>query len=109
MHLEDIIKRGSVSVDDDIRFDYHISVLRLFGKDLKGHMTATYRLEDDWRIWFPKLYKNRDFINELLNDGTTLEMNQLQTSQIVSAKIFPVDEPGERIIFAPRQTSKYKN
>ncbi len=100
MNLEDVIKRGSISVDDDIRFDYHISVLKLFGKDLKGHMTATYRLEDDWRIWFPKLYKNRDFINELVNDGNTFEMNQLPTSQIVSKKIFPEDEPGERIIFA---------
>ncbi len=81
MNLEDIIKRGSISVDDDIRFDYHISVLRLFGKDLKGHMTATYKLDDDWRVWFPKLYENRDFINELVNNDSTFEMNQLPTSQ----------------------------
>jgi hypothetical protein len=98
--VDDVIERGSISIDDDIQFDYHVDVIRLFGKGYKAHMQATCRFDDDWIIWFPKLYKNRDFINELLNDGNTLEMNQLPTSIIVSEKIFPEDEPGKRIIFA---------
>lgn len=98
--MENVAKQGSISVDDDIRFNYHIDVLKLFGKDLRAHMTATYKIDDDRRIWFPKLYKNRDFVNKLANDGNTFEMNQLPTSLIVSKKIFPEDEPGERVIFA---------
>lgn len=97
MGLEDILRQGSISVDEDKRFKYHIDVLRLFGKNLKAHMTATYRLDDGWRVWFPKLYTNRDFCNELI--GNTFEMKQKPTSQIVSQKSFPKDEPGQRIIF----------
>ena len=98
--LDDVIKRGSISIDDDFQFDYHVDVLRLFGKDYKAHMQATCRLDDDWVIWFPKLYKNRDFINKKLNDGKTIEMNQRLGSLIISKKHFPEDEPGKRIIFA---------
>lgn len=98
--VDDVIKQGSISIDDDIQFDYHVDVIRLFGKDYKAHMQATCRLDDDWVIWFPKLYKNRDFINELLEDGKTIEMNQLPGSSIISIKHFPEDEPGKRIIFA---------
>ena len=111
MHFEEVIKQGWISVGDDIPFDYHIEVLRLFGRELGAHMQATYRLDDDWRIWFPKLYGNHDFKNELSTDGNTFEMNQLLTSQLVSQKIFPEDEPGQRIIFAhnvdPKSNKKY--
>jgi hypothetical protein len=100
MSLEEAVKQGSISVDDDVCFKYHVDVLKLFGKDFKAHMQATYKLDEYWRIWFPKLYKNRDFINKLLNGGETLEMNQLPDSLIISKKHFPEDEPGRRIVFA---------
>lgn len=93
-----MILSNALSADEDIRFKYHIDVLELFGKHLKAHIQATYRLDDDWLIWFPKLYRNRDFINEYADE--TIEMKQLGTSIIVSKKIFPDDEPGNRIIFA---------
>ncbi|MBP6880624.1 hypothetical protein KBC31_03285 [Candidatus Saccharibacteria bacterium] len=100
MTIEDVINQGYISIDDDIRFKYHVEVLRLFGKNFKAHMQATYKLDENWRVWFPKLYRNGDFINELLNADKTFEMNQLPTSSIASQKYFPRDEPGERIIFA---------
>lgn len=86
--------------DDDMQFNYHIDVLRLFGKNFKAHMQATYKLNEDWRVWFPKLYRNGDFINTLSDNGEYLEMNQLSDSLIQSGKIFPKDEPGKRIVFA---------
>lgn len=98
--LDDIIKQSLISIDDDIRFDYHIDVIRLFGKNLKAHMKATYKLDDDWKIWFPKLYKNRDFFNEIIEDGNTIEMNQLPTSIIIGEYQFPEDQPGQIIVFA---------
>lgn len=98
--VDDVIKRGSISVDDDMQFDYHVDVIRLFGRDYKAHMQATCKLDYDWMIWFPKLYKNRDFINEILDDDKTIEMNQLPSSLIMSKKHFPEDEPGKRIVFA---------
>jgi hypothetical protein len=96
------VQQKSISIDDeDVRFKYHVDVLRqIFGKSLKAHMQATYRLDDDWLVWFPKLYENRDFKNELLDGGKSLEMNQLRGSLIVSKKLFPKDEPGKRIVFA---------
>lgn len=92
---------ATLSVNNVDRFKYHTDVLRdIFGKNLKAHMRATYKLDEDWRVWFPKLYKNNDFINELLNNGKIIEMNQLSESTLDGYKKFPKDEPGRRIVFA---------
>lgn len=108
--MADILKKGFITVDDDIRFKYHTEVLRLFGKELKAHMKATYKFDDKWMVWFPKIYKNRDFINEMLNDGKTITMRQLPTSLLESDKTFP-EELGECIVFAhfidPSTSKKY--
>lgn len=63
-------------------------------------MQATYKLDEDWRVWFPKLYKNNYFINELTDNGQIIETDQLPESTLVGNKKFPKDEPGQRIVFA---------
>jgi len=100
MTIDEVLRRGLINIDDDLSFRRHVDVLRLFGKDLRAHMRATYKLEEDWRVWFPKLYGNNDFINTLSDSGVTLEMNQKPESLIMNDKIFPLDEPGQRIVFA---------
>lgn len=92
--------RLNLSANDNTRYKYHTDIIRLFGKDLKAHMTATYKIDEDWRIWFPKVYQNSDYINKLSEDGTSFEMNQLPESELTAQLIFPEDEPGNRLIFA---------
>ena len=91
---------SSISIDDDYQFHTHVDVLKLFGKSFRAHMQATYKLDEDWRVWFPKLYRNGDFVNELLDGGKIVEMNQLPGSLIIGMNSFPEDQPGKRIIFA---------
>lgn len=112
MGLNEVTKLGSISIDDDVRFNYHVDVISLFGINLKAHMQGGYKLDDNWFIWFPKLYKNRDFINEMVSDGNTvsISMRQLPTSIIESDKSFPKD-PRECFVFAhlidPTTGAKY--
>lgn len=110
MNSENKIKQESISVDDNRRYDYHTDVLRLFGRDLKAHMKATYKFDGNWMVWFPKIYKNRDFRNEMLDEGKTITMKQLPTSLLESDQTFP-EELGECIVFAhlmdPSTNTKY--
>lgn len=72
--LQDLISKGSLSVGDDITFPTHLEVARLFGKDYKGHQRAIIRLDDDHDVWFPKLFKNTDWLNVVSRDGAEITM-----------------------------------
>lgn len=69
-----LIQRGTLSVADDVDFRTHVEVARLFGFDYKGHQQATIRLDEHTHIWFPKLFPNKDWINELNRSGTEITM-----------------------------------
>lgn len=99
MNLTEVILRGSLSVDDDVRFHTHVEILKLFGKHYGAHMTATYRPDNQWCVWFPKLYPNGDWDNRL--DGESLVMNRRHEGVLDEKYMnFPEDEPGKRIVFA---------
>lgn len=83
------LERGVLSVSDDARFRRHIDALKLVGKDYKGHQSATAGLfspknlgEDDGAFvaWFPKLYKNGVWNNQLMNEGTRIEAHTTDNS-----------------------------
>lgn len=69
-----LIRRGPLSTSDDVDFRTHVDVAKLFGFDYKGHQQATIRLDEHTEIWFPKLFSNPDWINELSPDGTEITM-----------------------------------
>ncbi|OYW85992.1 hypothetical protein B7Z17_01330 [Candidatus Saccharibacteria bacterium 32-49-10] len=93
------IDKGSVRVDDTARFKTHVEVAKLFGKDMAGHQRATLRLADDWLIWFPKLYKNGDWDNQISKDGNVVTMTYVPGGQYGDGKSYPESDPGKRIIF----------
>ncbi|MFA9468721.1 AbaSI family restriction endonuclease [Streptococcus sp. E24BD] len=62
------IDRGKLKVTDNAKFRTHVDVLKLFGKDYKGHQRATWKILENTQVWFPKLYSNRDWTNELIDD-----------------------------------------
>jgi hypothetical protein len=101
MNINELLNRGSISVVDDARFQYHVGVLRLFGKNYKAHMQATYIPDDNWCVWFPKLYPNGDWDNKLLDNGNVIIMERKHEGVLEEkTMIFPDDQPGQRIIFA---------
>ena len=75
--LDDVIARGSLSVNDRIPFNTHVQVSKLFGRDYNGHQSATMRLDEFTEIWFPKMYPNGDWDNSLSADGDMITMRHI--------------------------------
>jgi hypothetical protein len=90
--------KGSIRVDETARFRTHVEVAKLFGKHYAGHQQATLRLDDDWHIWFPKLYKNGDWDNQISPDGKTVTMRYVSGGQYGKGHVFPQRTPGKGII-----------
>ncbi|MER0122920.1 AbaSI family restriction endonuclease [Streptococcus sp. ZJ100] len=63
--VEPAIDKGTISINDGFKFRLHTDVLKAFGRDLKAHFKATYKLADNVELWFPKLYQNKDWVNAL--------------------------------------------
>ena len=61
------IDRGSISVQDDVAFLTIADACNCFGHKYEGYQRATARhvYEDDKILWFPKLYKNAGWENEI--------------------------------------------
>lgn len=74
MTIDELLSTGTLSINDEITFRTHVEVARLFGKDYKGHQQAIIHLDHDTAVWFPKLFRNADWINELSRDGTEITM-----------------------------------
>ena len=95
------LKRGYIDVKDNVVFLNHRDTLRCFGyKKEKGHMQqATWTIQGTKKhVWFPKLYKNKDWNNSLSDDFKTIEMKRTDNS------ILPKVGHTEAIVFA-----HYKN
>ncbi len=71
------LSKGTLSVSDDARFRTHVDVAKIFGKSLKGHQRALIKLDDSKSVWFPKLYENGDWNNQLTSDGKLIEMEKV--------------------------------
>ncbi|WP_216695545.1 HNH endonuclease [Dietzia psychralcaliphila] len=72
--LDQLIRRGTLSVRDRIPFSTHVQVAELFGRSYKGHQSATIRLDEFTSIWFPKMYPNEDWDNSQSEDGNLIIM-----------------------------------
>lgn len=51
MTLDELIKKGSIDVNDNVHFRTHADVLRLFGRDLKLLQKSFVRHPKDENVW----------------------------------------------------------
>lgn len=75
--LEELIAAGSLTIHDRVPFDNHLEVARLFGREYKGHQSATIVLDDMTQVWFPKIYPNKDWDNSMTRDGEVITMRHV--------------------------------
>ena len=93
------LKRGYIDVKDNVVFLNHRDTLRCFGYKKGHHQRATWTIKGTKKhVWFPKLYKNKDWNNSLSDDFKTIEMKRTDNS------ILPKVGHTEAIVFA-----HYKN
>ncbi len=67
-----------ISVSDDARFRTHVDVANtIFGFRYRGHQQALIRLAAGKFVWFPKLYENGDWDNQLKSNDTKIVQTEL--------------------------------
>ena len=72
--VEHWLSLGVLSSDSPAMFKRHIDVAKIFGRNLKGHQNAVLNIGNGASVWFPKLYKNGDWNNDISPDGNTITM-----------------------------------
>ncbi len=72
--VEHWLSLRNLSSDSPAMFRRHVDVARIFGRNLRGHQRAVLNLGDGASVWFPKLYKNGDWNNDISPDGNTITM-----------------------------------
>ena len=82
------IDRGYIDVADNVVFQNHRDAMRCFGYT-KGHFQrAVWKIPNsDKRIWFPKLYPNKEWNNELSEGFDKITMRSLTGRDLSGSKI----------------------
>lgn len=73
------IERGRIEIGNDAVFRSHVDVIRCFGKTLEQHARGSWKLpnDSDAIVWFPKLYPNSGWLNDLSEDGKEISEKQV--------------------------------
>ncbi len=72
------IKRGYIDVSDNVVFLTHRDALKCFGYKKGHYQPAAWKIpETDKQVWFPKLYKNKDWDNDLSENFDTITMKYI--------------------------------
>ncbi len=69
------IAQGYIDLDDDVAFGIEADAASCFGKHYAGLQLGWIRhpIESEkMGIWFPKLYKNKEWSNRISGDGKTI-------------------------------------
>jgi very-short-patch-repair endonuclease len=97
------IEKGFIRVEDDVAFKTLVDAANCFGNNYKGLQKggAKHPNEPTKVIWFPKLYENEGWNNQISNDETTIteicklpDLVNQHINKVVNGKIHT------RIIFA---------
>ena len=77
------IQKGSIEVSSNVALRRQVDVIRLFGTEFKGWQKGTWPWKSpiggtNYQVWFPKLYKAKDWTNSISNDG--LKIRETQTN-----------------------------
>lgn len=90
--VEPWLKAGKLTISDGAKFRTHADVLRLFGKNFSLHQAASSPLNEKVQVWFPKLYKNKDWVNSISPDGEIIEQtrvgNDMEIKEIKDSIVF---------------------
>jgi len=91
------IKEGSIDIKNNVAFRTQRDAKILFGYK-RGHTrNATWKVKETGQImWFPKLYKNADWNNELSADGKFIYSSHASGKQHKGGTVIPT----EVIVFA---------
>jgi hypothetical protein len=101
------LKRGFINVNDNVVFRNHRDSLKIFGYDKGHYQRAVWRIKDKNEfVWFPKLYRNKEWNNKLLDGGDKISQEMILNNQSVPFQNWESnrDLNEKRIVFA-----HYKN
>ena len=77
------IRKGYIDVSDNVGFLYKKDALKLFDYNGGHYQSALWRIKSiDKEVWFPKLYKNREWNNSLSDDLKTIKMKMKNNTEI---------------------------
>lgn len=85
------IDRGYIDVNDDVAFRTMADAASCFGKDYSNGLQLSYiphPTEQRKRLWFPKLYKNNEWNNQISNDENTI----VSTTELIEKSKANVDK-----------------
>jgi very-short-patch-repair endonuclease len=99
------IRRGYIDISDNVAFKRIKDACNCFGHDYKGYQKAGASHPDsEILLWFPKLFPNDDWINEITDDENTIyerntddEISDEHVSSVLTQK---KGEKHKRIVFA---------
>ena len=93
------IKRGYISLDSGAVFRTHKDALQCFGYDKGDYQRSIWKVPNtDYIVWFPKLYDNNYWKNELSVDGGLISVENSQSE--ISERGRASDLEKRRIVFA---------
>ena len=103
------IDRGEISADEDVAFRYIYDACNCFGHSYKGPIQARglvkHKIEDRM-LWFPKLYLNEDWDNQLSVDEDTITMIKHEgNTEFFEKSINTEDDLKERLTFPKVRTN----
>lgn len=93
------IDKGYINIDDNAEFRTIANAASCFGKNYKGLQRSYFRhpKELNKRLWFPKLYENREWNNQISEDELEItskskfsERNQQEIDKIDADKEYIV-------------------
>lgn len=97
------IKKGKISLKDNVPFRTCKEVCNCFGYNFKGfqHGIVKHPLKSDTYIAFPKLYPHGEWLNEISKDGNVIrESNKDQKKNLESIRVWLGDPRNIWIVFA---------
>ncbi|MDA7542290.1 hypothetical protein N8819_03240 [Gammaproteobacteria bacterium] len=102
------IETGSIDVKNNIVFLNHRDCLKLFGYKSEGHFQQAWWDKGtkhlNQAVWFPKLYKNKEWDNSLSPDSLTITEQRKINGVVVQIGLPEATKLRQRIVFA-----HYKN
>lgn len=100
---ETYIKKGYISVEDDVAFHKIVDAINCFGVNYDGYQRGGYPhpKQEGVLLWFPKLYKNKLWDNRITDDEKTIYEKSTKKSEILSHMNEVISgDYHERIVFA---------
>jgi hypothetical protein len=98
------IEKGYIDVDDNVAFKTMVDAANCFGLNIKpkGIWTggAKHGVEPNTLVWFPKLYQNKDWNNQMSDDGEVItEMSEDPVSVRIHIDRVRKEREFTRIVF----------